>query len=229
MKNSSKPIFHDHLLRNAILGISLLIAEFLIAIFYYGMRYPKLSFAKPLPLNLAFTGLNLPLLLGLFGMALRAMKNPQLNRFFEHSAIPAAVVGIGCAVILALYPPFCSSTTSLHTYLKIDRTSESSVHVAQETIFPTSIPPASTSPRYQYYHYKSITENTTYITLGLTLPESDFAVEQARLSAIPTLTATQTDPTILLLTDSSDGTSITITLDSQYHRIIYTIHQQKIK
>ena len=229
MKNSSKPIFHDHLLRNAILGISLLIAEFLIAIFYYGMRYPKLSFAKPLLLNLAFIGLNLPLLLGVFGMALRALKNPHVNRFFEHSAVLAAVLGVLCAIVLALYPPFCSSTTSLNAYLHLDRTSDSSVHVAQETILPDTVPQASTDPRYQYYHYRSIKEDTTYLTLGITLPKADFTTEQTRLTAIQDLTPKQTDPTILLLTGSSDGTSITITLDSQYHRIIYTIHQQKIK
>ena len=74
-----------------------------------------------------------------------------------------------------------------------------------------------------------IKEDTTYLTLGITLPKADFTTEQTRLTAIQDLTPKQTDPTILLLTGSSDGTSITITLDSQYHRIIYTIHQQKIK
>lgn len=223
-KNRQHILWRDWLTYDFILGFLLQIVVLLVSVFFWSMRFPKLTFQRDIVLNLMYLTLFFPFITGVLGLWSRTCELPVWSRFFTALSLPVLILGIISACVLCVLPPYCSSTTGTANYLKMDHDlPKHTIEIAAE-VFPSSIDEGASNVSYRYYKYSSILENSFHISLGETLPEKTFKSESERILSLPLFSEAEisTSQDITLIDTTMDGIILHITLDNAYNRIIYS-------
>lgn len=221
-----RTLWHDWLTYDFIFGIGLQLLIFFVAMFYWSMRFPKLTFEKAPVLNLLYLVLFLPFFVGVFGLWARTNELPIWARFFSAISLPVLLMGIIASIFLCMVPPYCSSTESIKKYMSLDKDLDpEAVSIAKE-LFPENISGAASSISYRYYKYSSILEDSFHLSLGEVLPDDMYKEESERLLTLDLLQDSEISSSKdITLIDKRirDNIIVHITLDEAYNRIIYSI------
>lgn len=220
----AKPIWHDILTLDLLTGLMLEVLVLLVSLLAFHIRYPKLTFSRSLLLNTMYLLLMLPFLVGFFGIAARSFAKGAWVRVLTRISLPAQLIGIIAAIILCLLPPYCSATGNPKQYLCFDKIN-AEMEQTLRGIFPSEIPQTAMDVNYQYYKYESVLEETLHLSLGVTMDAETFQSEADRVQALSALADAErsSDDNILIIdTIDKQGIEIHITMDRQFHRIIYS-------
>lgn len=224
-------LWQDWILWDLVLGFLLVVLVFLVAVFVYGLRFPKLRITSNLLQNVALICLLLPFPIGVFGLAARQSARQLQSRIFRLVSFPALAAAVASAVFLLFLPPFCSSTSKLQHYLQFDaldaaRTAE------LKGLFPEILPSSGKEINYQYFRYKSVLEETVHVTIGVSMDEETYQAEQKRILELKELAGaavSQTSDITLMDSVLDDGVELHVTMDDNYRRIIYTAGYQTLR
>ena len=225
-ENRIRILWKDWLRRDLLLGIALELLLLFVSVFLWRMRFPKLSFQKPLLLNLLFLVCFLPFLNGVLGLWARTFEKQVLCRLLTRLSLPVFLAGAVSTAILCFVPPYCSATDRPAEYLQLDGGFATAVEAEIRTFFPEDIPPASRDIRYRYYKYSSIFEDSLHISLGVTMTEEAYRQEAERLNRLPILQDAErvnAGGLLLIEQEGEEGSVIHVTMDDDYSRVIYSI------
>ncbi|SFG39466.1 hypothetical protein [Oribacterium sp. WCC10] len=229
--HNMKPLWRDWLTYDLVFGISLQIFIFLFSMFFWSMRFPKLTFEKATVLNLLYLSLFLPFFTGLLGLWARTYESRSWTKFFTAISFPSLIIGIIATVFLCILPPYCSGTTEVHNYMKFDDDIDAITRDTVDAVFPDIIAADASNISYRYYKYSSILENSFHMSLGETLSDTEFSDESTRLLSLPEFDSAEisNNSDITLIDTVLDNRLIVhITLDDTYKRIIYSIGYNSI-
>lgn len=219
-------LWHDWLTYDFILGTVLQLLIFFVAVFYWSMRFPKLTFEKAAVLNMLYLVLFLPFLTGVFGLWARTFERPVMSRFFSAISLPVLIAGILASFFLCMVPPYCSSTENINNYMVMDRDIDPEAEDISKKLFPAEIPGSASNISYRYYKYSSILEDSFHLSLGEVLPDAFYKEERERLLSLDLLQDSEISSSKdITLIDKRirDNIIVHITLDDAYNRIIYSI------
>lgn len=217
-----KRLFPDPLGRHLAAGLLLELAAFLLPVFLYGLRFPKLLTAQPTILQFCYLLLLLPFLNAFFGIAARCYRKPAGVRIAVKLTKPLLLLGCVLCLLLTAFPAYCSSTSSTRQYLHFDRMNAAMAETLQ-SLFPAEIPAEAKEPRYQYYRYSSLLEESVQLSLGETLPEPAFSETLTSLRENPLLSNADwqdSEETLLLNATLSSGLHVRVTADKLSKRLI---------
>ncbi len=217
-----KRLFPDPLLRQLLAGLLLELLAFLLPCLLYGLRYPRLLTAQPLLLQLCFLLLLLPFLNAFFGIAARCYRKPLGVRIAARLTRPLLLLGILLCLILTAFPAYCSATGSTRHYLQLDRMTPAMAE-SLRALFPAEIPASAAEPRYQYYRYSSLLEESVQLSLGETLPEPAFSETVTALRENPLLADAdwqESAETLLLNAALQNGMHVRVSIDKVSGRVI---------
>lgn len=227
-----KTLWHDWLTYDFIAGILLQIVLFLIAMFVWNMKFPKLFFERPTILNALYLFMFLPFFAGVFGLWARTSELPVWAKFFTAVSLPVLILGMISTLILCIVPPYCSSTTSPGQYMIVDNDVDPESFRICKELFPEHISSASGNTSYRYYKYSSILENDFHLSLGETLSEDKFKAESDRILSLDILkdASVSSSKDITLIDTTLNGDLILhVTLDKAYNRIIYAAGYNRLR
>ncbi len=220
-----KRLFPDAMKRQLLAGLLLELLAFLLPCFLYGLRYPRLLTAQPLLLQLCFLLLLLPFMNAFFGIAARCYQRPVGVRIAAGLARPFLFLGIVLCLLLTAFPAYCSATSGTRHYLQFDKKMNPAMAETLRALFPTEIPANAAEPRYQYYRYSSLLEESVQLSLGETLPEPTFSETVTALRENPLLADAdwqESEETLLLNAALQNGIRVRVSVDKMSRRVIVT-------
>ena len=226
-----KKLFPDVLGRHLAAGLLLELAAFLLPVFLYGLRFPKLLTAQPAILQLCYLLLLLPFLNAFFGIAARSYRKPAGVRIALKLTRPLLLLGCVLCLLLTAFPAYCSSTGNVQQYLHFDRMNAAMAENLQ-ALFPAEIPAEAMEPRYQYYRYSSLLEESVQLSLGETLPEPAFSETITTLRENPLLSNADwqdSAETLLLNATLQNGLHVRVTADKLTRRLILSCEYRILK
>lgn len=233
VQQRQRVLWHDWLFIDLAAGVLLIAAVFLVSVFGYGMRFPKLQITSNVLQNVILILLLLPFPVGVFGLSARQTGKRARARFLTFLSFPVLLAAVVSAAIMFFLPPLCSSTSNTKNYLKFDAlTSDAADSISM--LFPAALPSSAQSVNYRYFKYTSVLEDTVNVTAGITLDEAQYNEEKARILSLKQLesAAVSESAGITLIdkaADASGGTEMHVTLDDNYRRIIYTAGYRKLR
>lgn len=231
MRSLRKKLFPDPLARHLAAGLLLELAAFLLPVFLYGLRFPKLLTARSAVLQLCDLLLLLPFLNAFFGIAARCYRKPAGVRIAVKLTKPLLLLGCVLCLLLTAFPAYCSSTSSVKQYLHFDSMNTDMTENLR-TLFPTVLPAEATEPRYQYYRYSSLLEESVQLSLGETLPETAFSETVTSLRENPLLLHAdwqENEETLLLNATLHNGLHVRVTADKLSRRLILSCEYRILK
>ncbi len=231
MRIMRKKLFPDVLGRHLAAGLLLELAAFLLPVFLYGLRFPKLLTAQPTVLQLCYLLLLLPFLNAFFGIAARSYRRPAGVRIAAKLTKPLLLLGCVLCLLLTAFPAYCSSTGSTKQYLHFD-SMNAAMAESLRTLFPAEIPAEAAEPRYQYYRYSSLLEESVQLSLGETLPEPTFSKTVTALRENPLLSNAdwqENKETLLLNAALKNGLHVRVTVDKLTGRLILSCEYRILK
>ena len=226
-----KRLFPDPLGRHLAAGLLLELAAFLLPVFLYGLRFPKLLTAQSTVLQLCFLLLLLPFLNAFFGIAARCYRKPAGVRIATKLTRPLLLLGCVLCLVLTALPAYCSATDNTKQYLHFDKMN-SAMEAELRSLFPAEISADAAEPRYQYYRYSSLLEESVQLSLGETLPEPAFSETVTALRENPLLSNAdwqENDETLLLNTSLNGGLHVRVTTDKLSKRLIVSCEYRILK
>ncbi len=226
-----KRLFPDPLGRHLAAGLLLELAAFLLPVFLYGLRFPKLLTAQSTVLQLCFLLLLLPFLNAFFGIAARSYRKSAGVRIATKLTKPLLLLGCVLCLLLTAFPAYCSSTSNAKQYLHFDRMNPA-MEESLRALFPTDIPADATEPRYQYYRYSSLLEESVQLSLGETLPEPAFTETITSLRENPLLANAdwqESEETLLCNATLQNGLHVRVTTDKLTRRLILSCEYRILK
>lgn len=218
-------LWREWLKLDAVVGLLLILLVALVSVFGYHMRFIKLRVSPQPVLNILTMLWVLPVLVAVFGLYARDSRRPNAYRLLRMTAIPVLLAAVASTCFFMLVPPFCSSTGSLRHYGQFDSGLSSGVEDELTALLPEKSVAEQYAGNYRYYKYSSFLEDDLYLTMGITLPETLYEQEKARLAGLELLSGAdweKAEGIELIEQHTPTDAGIHITLDEVYHRIIYS-------
>ena len=202
-----------------------------VVIFGYGLRYPSvyLDYKGFLQIFIILYAL-CPTVISLVNLCIMKRypgRKKILTRVRSGVLVPAVLAGLIGTVSLFLIPPFCSATSRITAYMKVDKDVEDSVRAAA-VCFPAAVPEAAEAAVYHYSKFSTLFEDSWEMEAGWNLPKQEFESEKKRISELRALsqkseTKSGTEYTVSGMV-YPEGVSVTVIFDDAAGRIEYRAH-----
>ena len=192
-----------------------------VVIFGYGLRYPSvyLDYKGFLQIFIILYAL-CPTVISLVNLCIMKRypgRKKILTRVLSGVLVPAVLIG---TVSLFLIPPFCSATSRITAYMKVDKDVEDSVRAAA-VCFPAAVPEAAEAAVYHYSKFSTLFEDSWEMEAGWNLPKQEFESEKKRISELRALSRKSETVSGMVY---PEGVSVTVIFDDAAGRIEYRAH-----